>query len=124
MPMSRLALRPWLGSSTSPPLIRRSNLSSGPMAARAEPAPTPVAARATVDAEYARNRRRDVASMAVSSEGFSDFGIGRLHPPPRRGQASAPYEEGAPCRPHRPRVGSSKSALVGGERIELPTSSV
>ena len=35
MPMSRLARRFWLGSSTSPPLIRRSNLSFGPIAASA-----------------------------------------------------------------------------------------
>src|SRR5712664_239498 len=38
MPMSRRPRSDWLGSSTSPPLIRRSNLSSGPMAANAGPA--------------------------------------------------------------------------------------
>src|SRR5437762_11908979 len=34
MPTSRFARRFWLGSSTSPPLMTRSNLSFGPMAAR------------------------------------------------------------------------------------------
>src|SRR5690349_19672595 len=37
MPMSRRPRRPWLGSSTSPPLMTRSNLSVGPMAASARP---------------------------------------------------------------------------------------
>ena len=37
MPMSRLPLSDWLGSSTSPPLITRSNLSFGPIAALAPP---------------------------------------------------------------------------------------
>ena len=35
MPMSRLPRSDWLGSSTSPPLITRSNLSFGPIAALA-----------------------------------------------------------------------------------------
>ena len=35
MPMSRLPRSDWLGSSTSPPLITRSNLSAGPIAAPA-----------------------------------------------------------------------------------------
>ena len=37
MPMSRLPRSDWLGSSTSPPLITRSNLSFGPIAASAGP---------------------------------------------------------------------------------------
>src|SRR5438874_546649 len=49
MPTSRFARRFWLGSSTSPPLITRSNLSFGPMAARSARGtnnPDAVAARA------------------------------------------------------------------------------
>jgi hypothetical protein len=37
MPMSRFPRSDWLGSSTSPPLITRSNLSFGPIAALARP---------------------------------------------------------------------------------------
>src|ERR1700684_4617314 len=35
MPISRFPRRDWLGSSTSPPLITKSNLSFGPIAAKA-----------------------------------------------------------------------------------------
>ena len=59
MPMSRLPRSDWLGSSTSPPLITRSNLSFGPMAARAGPA---AAASANAPA-VARKSRRDVIDM-------------------------------------------------------------
>jgi len=60
MPMSRLARSDWLGSSTSPPLMTRSNLSFGPMTARAGPARVTAAA----DVESARKSRRDSAVMA------------------------------------------------------------
>ena len=60
MPMSRLPRSGWLGSSTSPPLITRSNLSVGPMAAsvRLE------TATAAAEPVKARKFRRDKADMA------------------------------------------------------------
>src|SRR5262245_39948998 len=111
MPTSRLARRPWLGSSTSPPLTRRSNLSLGPMAARAGPGPSPVADRARADADpaSARNSRREVAGIGV---------LRRLYDLPRT------------VRPPSGRIKAGRAlglrggGMVGGERIELPTSSV
>src|SRR5262245_10402374 len=63
MPISRLARRFWLGSRTSAPLMRTSNLSSGPIAAQAGPV---AAARGASDAEPARvsNERRVRADIA------------------------------------------------------------
>src|SRR5262249_60521575 len=58
MPMSRLPRSDWLGSSTSPPLTTRSNLSSGAMAARAEP-PRASASEPAVT----RKSRRDALGM-------------------------------------------------------------
>src|SRR5215475_2284931 len=63
MPMSRRPRSDWLGSSTSPPLITRSNLSSGPMAASAGP-PAAVSAR---EAAPVRTRRRDANMGCLSS---------------------------------------------------------
>src|SRR5215813_11013781 len=60
MPMSRRPRSDWLGSSTSPPLITRSNLSSGPMTANAGP---PAEASAS-EAAPVRMWRRD-ASIVV-----------------------------------------------------------
>src|SRR2546426_776006 len=63
MPMSRRARNDWLGSSTSPPLITRSNLSTGRMAARAgcqRPAAVPRAA----ELEPTRKSRRERINMA------------------------------------------------------------
>src|SRR5689334_6366668 len=89
MPMSRLALRFWLGSSTSPPLITKSNLSFGPMAATATP---PVAARARPDAECARNRRRESAIIAFPP--IFPLLLGReAAPPPRRDQGNCQRTE-------------------------------
>src|SRR5262252_534967 len=56
MPMSRRPRRDWLGSSTSAFLTTRSNLSSGPMAARAG---TPAAAASANDPAAARKSRRE-----------------------------------------------------------------
>src|SRR5262245_23764778 len=53
--MSRLPRRLWLGSRTSPPLMTRSNLSFGPMAAPAGPFP---AAKRANEPAVARNWRR------------------------------------------------------------------
>src|SRR5205807_8881607 len=61
MPMSRLPLSDWLGSSTSPPLITRSNLSFGPMAALA----LADSAAAAAEPVSSRKRRRDNADMAL-----------------------------------------------------------
>src|SRR3954462_4819434 len=63
MPMSRFPRSDWLGSSTSPPLMTRSNLSFGPIAALAN-RPDKVAAAA--DPESARKLRRDNADMLTS----------------------------------------------------------
>src|SRR5882757_9147232 len=63
MPMSRLPRSDWLGSSTSPPLMTRSNLSFGPIAALAR-RPDRVAAAA--EPESARKLRRDNADMLAS----------------------------------------------------------
>src|SRR6185369_186698 len=60
MPMSRFPRSDWLGSSTSPPLMTRSNLSFGPIAAVAS-LPDNVAAAA--EPESARKLRRDNADM-------------------------------------------------------------
>src|SRR6185436_4057076 len=63
IPMSRLARKFWLGSSTSAPLTRRSNLSLGHIAAQAG---VLAAVAAATDAEPARvsNVRRETAGMA------------------------------------------------------------
>src|SRR6516162_4907911 len=68
MPMSRLPRSDWLGSSTSPPLITRSNLSSGVMAARAEPP------RASAnEPAVTRKSRRDALGMAFLRCGVGEF---------------------------------------------------
>src|SRR6478672_2827352 len=61
MPMSRLPRSDWLGSSTSPPLITRSNLSFGPIAALAGPDMAATAA----DPERLRKSRRENPLMAT-----------------------------------------------------------
>src|SRR3954464_4076643 len=66
MPMSRLPRSDWLGSSTSPPLITRSNLSAGPIAASAAVSRPETAAVAAVPVS-ARKFRRDMADMLAFS---------------------------------------------------------
>src|SRR6201991_4875845 len=61
MPMSRFPRSDWLGSRTSPPLITRSNLSFGPIAAPAGPA---IPAMAT-DPDAFRKSRRENPPMAT-----------------------------------------------------------
>src|SRR4051812_720307 len=63
MPMSRFPRSDWLGSSTSPPLITRSNLSFGPIAAFADDVKRPDSVAAAADPESARKLRRDNADM-------------------------------------------------------------
>src|SRR5690242_18691725 len=64
MPMSRRPRRPWLGSSTSPPLMTRSNLSAGPMAASALPPLIPNASSpAPAPAPEARARIEHIAAL-------------------------------------------------------------
>src|SRR5262249_46318341 len=58
----------WEGSSTSAPLITRSNLSSGPMAARAGPAPAAASALAPAPA---RNSRRELSRCDLAFMTFS-----------------------------------------------------
>src|SRR5262245_23640026 len=61
MPMSRLPRSDWLGSSTSPPLMTRSNLSFGPMAASARP----TRAVAAAEPDNARKWRRENPAMVT-----------------------------------------------------------
>src|SRR6186997_2614731 len=61
MPMSRFPLSDWLGSSTSPPLITRSNLSFGPIAALA----LPDAAATAADPVTLRKSRRENPVIAT-----------------------------------------------------------
>src|ERR1700742_1420591 len=63
MPMSRLPRNDWRGSSTSPPLITRSNLSFGPIAALAS---RPDSVAAAADPVKLRKLRRDSADMLAS----------------------------------------------------------
>src|SRR5215831_8399112 len=71
MPISRFPRSDWLGSSTSPPLITRSNLSSGPMAASADP-PSVAAATASANAPVETSKsRRDRADITSSSSRLS-----------------------------------------------------
>src|SRR5437870_3953919 len=65
MPMSRLPRRFWLGSRSSPPFTTRSNLSSGPMAARAAVLKSPPANSAPMPA----TKRRRSLRLMVSSPG-------------------------------------------------------
>src|SRR5271156_5037560 len=66
MPMSRFPLSDWLGSSTSPPLITRSNLSFGPMAALA----LADSANAATEPVSSRKCRRDNADMRLPRNDF------------------------------------------------------
>src|SRR3981189_275271 len=66
MPMSRLPRSDWLGSSTSPPLMTRSNLSFGPIAAFADVLKRPDKVAAAAEPESARKLRRDNADMLTS----------------------------------------------------------
>src|SRR5262249_30542150 len=61
MPISCLPLSDWLGSSISPPLITRSNLSSGPMTAWAGLANAVVAAAEAAATRNSRPARRRFA---------------------------------------------------------------
>ncbi len=61
--MSRFPRSDWLGSSTSPPLITRSNLSAGPIAAPAGVAKRPDSVAAAADPVSARKLRRENADM-------------------------------------------------------------
>src|SRR5712671_3534201 len=78
MPMSRLPRSDWLGSSTSPPLITRSNLSFGPIAA---PARRPDKVAAATEPDKLRKLRRDNADMLASPpEDYSYKAMMKLTP--------------------------------------------
>jgi hypothetical protein len=62
MPMSRLPLSDWLGSSTSPPLMTRSNLSFGPIAAWAD---RPIAAAVAAPVTFRKSRRENPVIAAL-----------------------------------------------------------
>src|SRR3954466_5016604 len=74
MPMSRMPRSFWLGSSTSPPLITRSNLSPGPIAACTARASAPEPASATAPA---RNFLLDLVCI-----GGLPFGVRLAYHPP------------------------------------------
>src|SRR3981189_3716072 len=65
MPRARLPRSDWLGSSTSPPLITRSNLSAGPIAALADVVKRPDSAAAAADPVSSRKCRRDKADRGA-----------------------------------------------------------
>src|SRR5215218_3453186 len=71
MPMSRFPRSDWLGSSTSPPLITRSNLSFGPTAAWARP---DIAATAADPVRLRKSRRENplMASLPLVFYGRDD----------------------------------------------------
>src|SRR5262245_41408487 len=77
MPMSRRARSFWLGSRTSPPLITRSNLSCGPIAARTARPTRPEAASAETAPAPARKRRRAEPFMFSS---LGCFAAGAIPP--------------------------------------------
>src|SRR5437763_12851074 len=91
MPMSRLPRSDWLGSSTSPPLITRSNLSAGPIAASAVLDNACDITAAAADPVTCRKLRRDNADMLALSPGQYFYGSmvalspGFPHPTPERG---------------------------------------
>src|SRR2546428_533818 len=66
MPMSRRARSFWPGSSSSPPLMTRSNLSSGPIAARTAALIVPPAAAANAAPIPATKRRRSCKLIFAS----------------------------------------------------------
>src|ERR1700722_5950044 len=72
MPMSRVPRSDWPGSSTSPPLITRSNLSVGAIAAPAEVARRPDRPSAAADPESARTRRRDKADIRPPDDLYAE----------------------------------------------------
>src|SRR3954469_25745824 len=85
MPMSRLPLSDWVGSSKSPPLITRSNLSFGPIAALAR---RPDSVAAAAEPVSLRKLRRDSADMLVSPpEDFCVATMMRLTPQLRKHSA-------------------------------------
>jgi hypothetical protein len=109
-PISRLARRFWLGSRTSLPLITKSNLSFGPMAANAERLPRPAFASASAETEAAdvRNCLREAANTTISSIIFSLSGA-CTHPFRRSRKVD-------PCNPLNPTCNSRHP------RIPLATS--
>src|SRR5882724_1043949 len=83
MPMSRLPRSDWLGSSTSPPLITRSNLSAGPIAASARPE----SASAAAEPVRLRKFRRDKADMMSAPPFMYSYGRMMRWPPVLRKSA-------------------------------------
>src|SRR5947208_11524471 len=67
MPMSRFPRSDWLGSSTSPPLITRSNLSFGPIAAKAGP---DIAATAADPVRLRKSRRENPLMATLPPDDF------------------------------------------------------
>ncbi len=121
MPISRLPLRFWLGSSTSPPLITRSNLSLGPMAAKRR-------AAARGKGNDGGGVRKELAARGrehgISSQ-ISFLLVAEAAPATGQGQGNAPVTEVPQARwPVGPRAARGSGRMVGGEGIEPPTSSV
>ena len=114
IPMSRIPRNFWLGSRTSPPLINRSNLSLGPIAARASSGSVP----ATVAAPRAsRNRRRSNGACMGLLPGLFELGAYR-DPANGRGQGKAARRRHGSCCVSRRRLRTASMCPDGGKRCK------
>src|SRR5262249_47373151 len=91
MPMSRRPRSDWLGSSTSPPLMTRSNLSSRPIAAIAEP---PAAAASVTEAAPVMKWRREMRLGVLPSVVVGPLFDGHRHVHPFAGRRIAGSSRG------------------------------
>src|SRR5947209_15351622 len=108
MPISRLPRRFWLGSRTSPPLITRSNLSFGPMAAN----PGVLAEASANEPALLRKSRRDRTDI-VSSRYDAGVAPGWRKTTPRLAALGCHYRLIAPgCRPPAGMVCCAAPGLV------------
>src|SRR3954468_15254742 len=122
MPMSRLPRSDWLGSSTSPPLITRSNLSFGPIAAWA---PLDAAATAADPVTFRKSRREN---PVIATLPRYDFLFG--HDAPRTGvpQAGRAASHAKPMEARRcsggqtRRLGSELSVVAQRSKAEAKPS--
>src|ERR1700730_9354109 len=109
MPMSRFPRSDWLGSSTSPPLITRSNLSAGPIAASVG-VKRPDSVAAAADPVSSRKWRRDNAGMLALPQN-EIFYRWRM---PRALAFRKPPIDGAGALAHRDRNARLRSRGIAG----------
>src|SRR5260221_8112186 len=109
MPMSRFPRSDWLGSSTSPPLITRSNLSFGPIAAWARP---DIAATAADPVRFRKSRRENplMASLPLIFYGA----MMRRDPAPRKQTGVCPRS--AHAKKHDNAAGLPVGVAIGSPR--------